>query len=314
MITYELLTEFRRTLSTAFMGALRAPRTNEWNRIARKIGSASSQNVYPFAGEMPSMREWLGPRITREMSTQQYAIPNRKFELTMQVKRDELLDDLAGTIAMYSDRSALFADAVSRHPDELVMVQGLAQGHLNLAYDGQNFFDTDHIVNGVAVSNHMGGSGTAWYLLDTSKPLKPLIYQEREAPAFQSLTDLSNPHTFMTHEYLFGAHCRDAVGYALWQLAIKSKQPLTKANFLAARNLMQSYSTDEGGNLRLNPTLLVVPRGPLQDDAAALFQQGQTIEVVDTGGGTFGAVAVTNVLSNAVQVMVSDYLPVGAGT
>lgn len=310
MITYELLQEFRRTLSTAFMGALRGPRTNEWQQVARRMGSASSVNVYPFVGELASMREWLGPRITRELSTQQYAIPNRKFELTMQVKRDELLDDLNGAIAMYSDRAGLFADSVARHPDELVMEQGLALGHLNLAYDGQNFFDTDHPVGNTTASNDMGGAGPAWYLLDTSKPLKPLIYQVREEPAFQSLTDLTNPHTFMTHEYLFGAHCRDAVGYALWQTAIKSRQPLTRANFLAARSLMQSYSTDEGGNLRLNPNLLVIPRGSLQVDAENLFKQGTTIEIVDLGGGNSTAVATTNTLAGAVQVMVSDYLPV----
>jgi phage major head subunit gpT-like protein len=310
MITSELLNEFRRTLSTSFMSALRTQRTNEWQRVARRMNSASAANVYPFMGELASMREWLGPRITREMSTFQYAIPNRKFELTMQVKRDELLDDLNGAIAMYSDRAGIFADSVARHPDELVMIQGLEAGHLNLSYDGQNFFDTDHPVGTGVASNDMGGSGPAWYLLDTSKPLMPLIYQEREAPAFQAMTDLSNPHVFMTHEYLFGAHCRDAVGYALWQLAIKSKQPLTRENFILARNRMQSFENDEGHNMRANPTLIVVPRGSLQDDAANLFQRGQTIELVDVGGGTIQAVPVTNTLSNAVQVMVSDYLSV----
>lgn len=304
-ITYELMDDFRRTLSTAFFGALRTERTNEWQRVARRMGSSSSRNEYPFLGELASMREWIGPRIARALESHRYAIVNRKFELTMTVLRDQILDDAGGAMSMYSDRARIFGDSVALHPDELVMGEGLAQGHLNLSYDEQNFFDDSHPVGDDVMSNDMGGSGPAWYLLDTSKPLKPLIYQVREEPQFQSLTDLSNLHVFMTHEFIFGAHCRDSVGYGLWQTAIKSEQALTEENFLLAQERMYTFTNDEGRNMRMRPNLLVVPRS-LETTARKLIQQTMVPLTISSGD----SVAVNNYLLNAVDIMVSDYLPI----
>lgn len=65
-------------------------------------------------------------------------------------------------------------------------------------------------------------SRTAWYLLDTTKPVKPFIYQEREAPTYVSQTDLSSDVVFMTKKFRFGAEARAAGGYGFWQLAYGS--------------------------------------------------------------------------------------------
>ena len=62
-------------------------------------------------------------------------------------------------------------------------------------------------------------SDTAWFLLDTSRPVKPFIYQERKAPAFVSQTDLNSDDVFNRRKYKFGAEARAAGGYGLWQLA-----------------------------------------------------------------------------------------------
>lgn len=312
-INYELLTDFRRTLSTSFFGALRSTRTLEWPRVARKIPSSSERNVYPFLGELESMREWIGPRITHSLKSNRYELVNRKFELTMTVKRDELLDDLGGAIAVYGDRAAIFADSVARHPDELVMGDALVNGVSRNAYDNQFFFDTDHPMgdSGATQSNIMGGSGDSWYLLDVSKAMKPFIYQEREPPDFQAMTDLSNSHVFNTHEYVFGAHTRDAAGYGLWQMAVKSNQPLDETNFVLARSRMQGFKNDEGRNMRMNPTLLVVPRGPLQAAAEKLFTQDYLSNIINVGTSPATPVVApqNNFLKNAIDWMVSDYLP-----
>lgn len=65
-------------------------------------------------------------------------------------------------------------------------------------------------------------SDTAWYLLDTSKPVKPFIYQERKKPVFVEQTDPHVEDVFNRKKFKFGAEARAAGGYGFWQLAYGS--------------------------------------------------------------------------------------------
>lgn len=65
-------------------------------------------------------------------------------------------------------------------------------------------------------------SDTAWFLLDTTKPVKPFIFQERRAPVFVEQTGEDNDDVFMRGEFKFGAESRGNAGYGLWQLAYGS--------------------------------------------------------------------------------------------
>ena len=63
---------------------------------------------------------------------------------------------------------------------------------------------------------------TEWYLLDTTKPVKPFVYQDRKPPEFVSQVNLDSDDLFMRGEYKFGAEARAAFGYGFWQLAYGS--------------------------------------------------------------------------------------------
>lgn len=63
---------------------------------------------------------------------------------------------------------------------------------------------------------------TEWYLLDTKKPVKPFIYQERKAPVFVQQTDPQTDDVFMRRRFKYGAEARAAGGYGFWQLAYGS--------------------------------------------------------------------------------------------
>jgi len=65
-------------------------------------------------------------------------------------------------------------------------------------------------------------SDTAWFLLDTTKPVKPFIYQNRKAPVFVEQTDPQADNVFKRKKFLFGAEARAAGGYGFWQLAYGS--------------------------------------------------------------------------------------------
>lgn len=61
-------------------------------------------------------------------------------------------------------------------------------------------------------------SDTAWFLLDTTKPVKPFIYQERQKPVFVQQIDPQADDVFMRKKFKFGAEARAAGGYGFWQL------------------------------------------------------------------------------------------------
>jgi len=65
-------------------------------------------------------------------------------------------------------------------------------------------------------------SDTAWFLLDTSRPLKPLIFQQRKKPVFVSQTDMNADDVFMRGMYKFGAEARGVAGFGFWQMAYGS--------------------------------------------------------------------------------------------
>ncbi|NPV89812.1 MAG: head protein [Firmicutes bacterium] len=84
---------------------------------------------------------------------------------------------------------------------------------------------TTNIYKGTAellVVPDLAGADSAWYLLCTTKPLKPLIFQERKAPKFDALIDEKDENVFMRKQYLYGVHSRANAGYGFWQMAFGS--------------------------------------------------------------------------------------------
>lgn len=69
-----------------------------------------------------------------------------------------------------------------------------------------------------------GGVGdTEWYLFDTTKPIRPFVYQERLAPEFTMRFDPTDPSVFDNDEFLYGIKTRGNAGYSLPFLAAKAR-------------------------------------------------------------------------------------------
>jgi phage major head subunit gpT-like protein len=68
----------------------------------------------------------------------------------------------------------------------------------------------------------LAGADDAWYLLDTTRPLKPLIFQNRKKPQFTERTALTDENVFMSNKFLFGVDARGNSGYGFWQMAYGS--------------------------------------------------------------------------------------------
>lgn len=74
----------------------------------------------------------------------------------------------------------------------------------------------------ILVVPELAGKDTAWYLLCTTKSLRPLIYQERKAVKFTSLTNENDHNVFFNKQFVYGADCRANAGYGFWQMAFGS--------------------------------------------------------------------------------------------
>ncbi|RTL25092.1 MAG: phage head protein [Rhodocyclaceae bacterium] len=66
----------------------------------------------------------------------------------------------------------------------------------------------------------LANQATTWYLLSTSRAIKPFVTQTRSAPTSMELTDNSE-HAKRTRKYIYGVDMRGAAGYGLWFLAAK---------------------------------------------------------------------------------------------
>jgi phage major head subunit gpT-like protein len=250
-----LFNGFKTAFNEGFDGA---PSTMD--RIAMTVPSKAREEQYGWLGVLPKIREWIGDRVIESLTLHGFTLKNRTFESTISVSRDDIEDDQYGVLSPLVGEMGRNA---KQHPDELVYTL-LANGFTSLCYDGQYFFDTDHPVTDAtgtptSQSNFQAGAGSAWYLLDGSRALKPLVFQKREPYSFQSLTNMNDENVFMRNEYIYGVRARANAGYGLWQLIYASKDTLDATNYAAARAAMIGRTGDNGKKLGIVPNILLVP-------------------------------------------------------
>ena len=65
-------------------------------------------------------------------------------------------------------------------------------------------------------------SDSAWFLLCTKRPVKPLIYQQRKKAKFVSKTSETDDNVFMSKKFIYGADSRGNAGFGFWQMAYGS--------------------------------------------------------------------------------------------
>lgn len=273
-----------RTVNTGFKTAFNkafGEAKPQWQRVAMPSPSEDEAETYEWLGASTAFREWVGSRVLQNLKKHGYSIKNRPFENTVVVPKTKIADDRYG---VYTPLMAQLGQDAAMHPDLLVFGL-LARGFNTRCYDGQPFFDPDHpVVNadGVeeSVSNVQAGDGPAWFLLDVSKVLKPLIFQEREKYEFRAMDTETDEQVFMNAEFRYGSDGRGNAGFGLWQMAYASRQPLTATNYEAARAAMMSFRRDGGNPWGIMPGLLVVPP-TLESDAKRVV-----VRDVDANGAT----------------------------
>lgn len=68
----------------------------QYPRVAMEVPSETRDESYAWLGAVPSMREWIGDREIKNLSSYGYTIRNKDFEMTVSVPRNDLEDDCIG--------------------------------------------------------------------------------------------------------------------------------------------------------------------------------------------------------------------------
>ena len=266
------ISTLKQTYNGAFKGAFAGVQT-KWGRVATEVPSSAGSNIYAWMGNFPRLRKWLGDRQHKNLKASKFELVNDDYEGTVDVARNDIKDDQYG---IYATNMAELGASSAALPDELVF-SVLAAGHSTECYDGQYLLDTDHPYQDTTKANYDGTSGTIstlWCLMDTTRPMKPLIYQQREA--CQLRAPKADDFDEIEHRTLvWRVDGRMVAGPGLWQLVYGSTNNLTEANFNAAMAVMMALESDEKAKLGITPNLLVC--GPSRRaEALALIEAQYT--------------------------------------
>jgi len=297
-ITQGTLKTLYTSFSTIFKEAMDSKVEPRWPEIATKVPSSTAANEYGWMNKIPGLREWVGSRVLKEVSASAYTIKNQRWEDTIRVNRTDIEDD---NIGLYRPLIEALALAAREHVDKLVF-DALKKGHEALCYDGQYFFDDDHpaktstgTISNILTKGATETDGNPWYMLDTNQPIKPLIFQNRQAARFGRLDSPDSDHTFMNDEFVYGVDARYAVGYSLPQLAMRSRAPLTEANLERGIAQMATWPDDNGQQLGIMPNVIVV-------GASNQFKAAKILEAMQGSGGS------SNIHYQRLQIVVAPRL------
>ena len=110
--------------------------------VAMTVPSSTETEIYAWLGAFPSMREWIGDRVVKNLASHDFSLKNKTWESTISIPRSKVEDD---TYGIYRPIISEMGRKAALHPDEIVM-RLFASGFTSPCYDGQNFFDADHPV------------------------------------------------------------------------------------------------------------------------------------------------------------------------
>lgn len=123
--------------------------------VSNYFASDQESEEYKWLGMAPAMREWVGGRQAKGFREAGQVIRNLNFEATLEVLVDEMRRDKTGQVMV---RVRELAQRTNAHWAKLLS-QLVVAGESSVCYDGQFFFDTDHLEgDSAAQSNDLTAS------------------------------------------------------------------------------------------------------------------------------------------------------------
>ena len=109
--------------------------------LCTEVQSNGADEKYGGLGAMPGVREWLGDRQFKKLRAADFTISNREWENSVEFEKNDIDDDRLGLMPNLAQD---FGAEAMLHPDALLLEARVA-GETTFCFDGQYFFDTDHL-------------------------------------------------------------------------------------------------------------------------------------------------------------------------
>lgn len=111
-----------------------------------------------WLGAVPGLREWIDEKRAQQLNRYNWTVRVKDWESTVRIRLNTLRD---AKFAIYEPRIRAMAVNAARHWYDL-MSDLIRLGASTVCYDGQYFFDTDHLEGASgAQSNKLTGTGTS---------------------------------------------------------------------------------------------------------------------------------------------------------
>jgi phage major head subunit gpT-like protein len=271
VITPQVLQNLNVTFSTKFNDAY-SDLANQtpiwWDQLAEEVPSGTITEVFGWMKQIPGYRKWVDDRVIHTLDSAGYSITSDKFELTMGVKRDDIIYDRLG---IYTKLAAAYGAQARQFRDTLLwpLIKG---GNTAVGPDGQYFYDVDHPLtdingNPTTATNYTTGGGALWFLVAKPGGIKPFIITKQEDLDFVPMTDMTDERVFSRDEFRWGSKGRFGAGYFLWQLIEASTAAVNATNFNQMFTNLSTRLGDKGTKMPLMPTDAYFPLS-LRGDAA----------------------------------------------
>ncbi|OAO02709.1 Mu-like prophage major head subunit gpT family protein [Roseovarius indicus] len=131
-----------RAIIGRFFKRLEAAEGASWvGALSMLFQSDQESETYKWLGQAPAMREWIGGRHAKGLRENGITIENKLFESTMEIPVDWMRRDKTGQIMVRVDE---MVDRTVTHWASLLSTL-IANAESAVCYDGQYFFDTDHV-------------------------------------------------------------------------------------------------------------------------------------------------------------------------
>jgi len=133
-----------RAIIGAFFDRLTSMAAQSWiPLVSMHFLSNQISEVYKFLGMAPAVRPWEGPRMTKGLREDGVTIINELYETSIEVDPREARRDKSGQIMV---RVNELASRMLTHWGKLLS-DLINNGAAAVGYDGQYFFDTDHVTD-----------------------------------------------------------------------------------------------------------------------------------------------------------------------
>jgi len=109
--------------------------------VSNMFNSDQGSETYAFLGQSPAFREWIGGRQVKSLRENSQLITNKHFEASLEVSKKDVRRDKTGQILV---RVQEFADRAVTHWASMLSTL-MIDGESTVCYDGQYYFDTDHL-------------------------------------------------------------------------------------------------------------------------------------------------------------------------